>query len=108
MRNKNKSGLVYKGQNKFACDGRDVAMTGLGGVTDRQVYNAFVNHGNQEYIAYVTCDKTLSEAIRGLGKNIKKAYKVGEQLTNSEMGMYIEMQNSKSKTLTESMFMRHI
>lgn len=83
-------------------------MPGLGGVTDRHVYNTFVNHGNAEYIAYVTGNKTLSEAVRELGKNIKKAYKVGEQLTNSEMDMYIEMQNSKSKTLTESMFMRHI
>lgn len=108
MGKKNKSGLVYKGHNKFACDGRDVAMPGLSEITDRQVYNAFVNHGNAEYIAYITSDKTLSEAIRGLGKNIRKAYKAGEQLTNSEMGMYIEMQNSKSKTLTGSMFMRHI
>lgn len=48
MRKKNKSGFEYKGHNKFACDGRDVALPGLGGVTDRQVYNAFVNHGNTE------------------------------------------------------------
>lgn len=39
---------------------------------------------------------------------MSKKNKAGEPLTNSEMGMYIEMQNSKSKTLTGNMFMRHI
>lgn len=97
-----------KRHNNIIGDGRDIPIPGMGGITDRQIYNAFVNHGNQEYIAYVTGDKTLSEAVRGLGKNIKKAYKTGEPLTNAEMGMYIEMQNSKSKALTGSMFMRHI
>ena len=97
-----------KGHNNIIGDGIDIPIPGLGGITDRQIYNAFVNHGNQEYIAYVTGDKTLSEAITELGKNIKKAYKAGEQLTSAEMGMHMEMQNSKSKTLTGSMFMRHI
>lgn len=97
-----------KGHNNIICDGKDIPIKGLGGITDRQIYNAFVNYGNQEYIAYVTGDKTLSEAIIGLGKNIKKAYKAGEPLTSAEMSMYMEMQSSKSKTLTGSMFMRHI
>ena len=48
MSKKNKAWLVYKGHNKFACDGRDVSMSNLGGATDRYVYTVFVNHENAE------------------------------------------------------------
>lgn len=89
-------------------DGRDLPLKGCGGITDRQVYNAFNHLGTQEYIDFVTGDTDLSGAIERLGKKINKAHKRGEQLSSIEEQLYLRMNNSKDKKLTFSIFRKCI
>lgn len=39
---------MYKGHNKFECDRRDVSMPDLGGVTDRYVYETYINKKDKQ------------------------------------------------------------
>lgn len=49
MSKKNKAGLEYKGHNKFACGWRDVSMPDLCGVTDRHVYETYLNKKDKQW-----------------------------------------------------------